>query len=94
MSQGPTIAEIVKLKEQRCLEVGRVLDFYQDKQLPPKAVGELQELMDRQEFRLRELVLDCKSRELDVKIETMEKILKLIKSNEPPIKTARPPSAA
>lgn len=70
----------LKIKEKRIEELIHLLSLNQGNLLSREQKAKLQEESDRFEFRLQELLKECKLREVDFKIKSLEAKLEIIKN--------------
>lgn len=70
--------EDINRKLQRLQELADIINLHKRQLITPDQRAELKAWEDKMEFRLNELVAECKIREADIKIAIYEEVVKII----------------
>lgn len=69
----------LKLKEQRIKELGRIINMSGGVKLTEEQTAQIEKMKQVMIYRLDALVLECKKREADIKIEVYETINAIVR---------------
>lgn len=75
-------ADELKLKKQRMDELVILIDMVPPESLTSAQRSKIEDLKSRLQFRLGELVAECKIREMDIKIGVMQEVLEVHKGKK------------